>query len=182
MIDVVYNPNGVWTEIQEALILLTMLVALFLGITLLAKHPKIEKLQLLLVVVLFVGLITTPFLSTRMTLGHLKTVDATKYETYITSDGDTPVLRITSKNKEIPTDNLMFRIHTEHVVTLTNQLQVRQNNPDTIDVQVQKPYLRCQVHAPSGLAIQWINHKSTIRTNKKNRNFGSFILFVFFFL
>lgn len=68
----------------------------------------------------------------------LKTVDATKYETYITSDGDTPVLRITSKNKEIPTDKLMFRIHTEHVVTLTNQLQVRQNNPDTIDVQVQK--------------------------------------------
>ena len=165
MIDVVYNPNGVWTETQEALILLTMLVALFLGITLLAKHPKIEKLQLLLVVVLFVGLITTPFLSTRMTLGHLKTVDATKYETYITSDGDTPVLRITSKNKEIPTDNLMFRIHTEHVVTLTNQLQVRQNNPDTIDVQVQKTLPQM-----SGTRTKWFGYtvdKSQINYQNK---------------
>lgn len=138
MIDVVYNPNGPWINIQEVLILLTMLFALFLGVTLLVRYPKMQQLQLPLIGIILVGLVCSPLLAVKLTLGHLKPVDTMDYETYITSDNGTPVLRITSKNKEIPTDQLMFRVDADHSVTLTNQLLVRENNQTTIDVKVEK--------------------------------------------
>lgn len=138
MIDVVYNPNGPWINIQEILILLTMLLALFLGVTLLVKHPKMQRLQLPLIGILLVSLVCSPLLAIKLTLGHLKPVDAIDYETYITSDDGTPVLRITSKNKDIQTDQLMFRVTDDHSATLANQLQVKENNQDTVDVKIEK--------------------------------------------
>jgi len=51
------------------------------------------------------------------------------------------------------------------VVTLTNQLQVRQNNPDTIDVQVQKTLPQM-----SGTRTKWFGYtvdKSQINYQNK---------------